>query len=104
VLPIVKDSGIQAGIGVYLLSMALRKCVIISEAVGVSDVLLDGQACIVPPGDVRALSDAIHKLWIDDSLREKYAEAGYRYATPLGGEDALRRSILHAIGLETRTP
>jgi glycosyltransferase involved in cell wall biosynthesis len=104
VLPIVKDSEIQAGIGVYLLSMALRKCVIISEAVGVSDVLLDGQACIVPPGDVRALGDAIHKLWLDDALREKYAETGYRYATPLGSEDSLRRSILRAIGVEPRTP
>jgi glycosyltransferase involved in cell wall biosynthesis len=67
-------------------------------------VLLDGQACIVPPGDVRALGDAIRKLWLDDALREKYAEAGYRYATPLGGEDALRRSILRAIRVETRTP
>jgi glycosyltransferase involved in cell wall biosynthesis len=102
VLPILKDSGIQAGIGVYLLSMALRKCVVISEAAGVSDVLLDGQACIIPPGDARALREAIEKLWRDDALREKYAEAGYRYATPLGGEDALCVSILRAIGAETR--
>jgi glycosyltransferase involved in cell wall biosynthesis len=104
VLPILKDSGIQAGIGVYLLSMALRKCVIISSALGVSDVLLDGQACIIPPGDARALGNAIETLWRDDALRERYAEAGYRYAAPLGGEDALRASILRAIGAETRMP
>jgi glycosyltransferase involved in cell wall biosynthesis len=101
-LPILKESGIQAGIGVYLLSMALRKCVIISEALGVSDVLLDGQACIIRPGDPQALHDAIDTLWQDDALRQQYAEAGYRYATPLGGEDALRLSILRAIEEETR--
>lgn len=96
VLPIVK-SPIQAGIGVYLLGMALRKCVIISEALGVSDVLLDNQACIVAPGDVRMLRDAIERLWNDTPAREQYAEKGYRYATPLGGEDHLRASIIRAI-------
>ena len=101
-LPILKGSEIQAGIGVYLLAMALRKCVIVSEAFGVSDVLRNGQACIIPPGDPQALHDAIDTLWRDDTLREKYAEAGYRYATPLGGEDALRASILRAIGAETK--
>jgi glycosyltransferase involved in cell wall biosynthesis len=104
VLPILKDSGIQAGISVYLMGMALRKCVVISEAAGVGDVLLDGQACIVPPGDAQALREAIDRLWRDDALREKYAEAGYRYAAPLGGEDALRGSILRAVGADTRTP
>ncbi len=59
VLPIVKDSAVQAGIGVYIMGMALRKCVIISEGLGVSDVLQPHQACIVPPGDASALRDAI---------------------------------------------
>jgi glycosyltransferase involved in cell wall biosynthesis len=102
VLPILKGSEIQAGIGVYLLAMALRKCVIVSEAFGVSDVLRNGQACIIPSGEPQALHDAIDTLWRDDTLREKYAEAGYRYATPLGGEDALRVSILRAVGAETK--
>jgi glycosyltransferase involved in cell wall biosynthesis len=97
VLPIVKESTIQAGIGVYLLGMALRKCVIISEALGVSDVLLDGQACIVPPGDAAALRTAIEKLWNDAALRERYAETGYRYAWPLKGEDELRHNIVRAV-------
>lgn len=102
VLPILKETEIQAGISVYLQAMALRKCVIISEAFGVSDVLLDGQAHIIRPGDPQALQDAIETLWHDDTLREKYAEAGYRYATRLGGEDALRVSILSAIGAATK--
>jgi glycosyltransferase involved in cell wall biosynthesis len=98
VLPIVKDSAVQAGIGVYIMGMALRKCVIISEGLGVSDVLQPHQACIIPPGSVSALRDAIERLWNDDERRAAYADAAYAYATPLGGEDNLRASILRAIG------
>lgn len=97
VLPIVPSATIQAGIGVYLLGMALHKCVVISEALGVSDVLLEGQACILPAGDVAALRNSIERLWNDDALRTEYADKGYRYATALGGDDQLRKSILQAI-------
>ena len=101
VLPLLKGAGIQAGIAVYLVAMALHKCVIISEAPGVSDVLLDGQAHIVPPGDASILRDAIQRLWRDDRLRQQYADAGYRYAISLGGDDELRRSILRSINCLT---
>jgi glycosyltransferase involved in cell wall biosynthesis len=97
VLPIIKEAGIQAGIAVYLAAMALRKCVIISEAPGVSDVLLDRQAHIVPSGDALALRDAIQTLWQDEQMRQQYADAGYHYAMGLGGDDELRRSILRAV-------
>jgi glycosyltransferase involved in cell wall biosynthesis len=98
VLPIVKGSAVQAGIGVYIMGMALRKCVIISEGLGVSDVLQPHQACIIPPGNAAALSGAIETLWTDDERRAAYADAAHAYATPLGGEDTLRASILRAIG------
>jgi glycosyltransferase involved in cell wall biosynthesis len=97
VIPIVRDSTTQAGIGVYLQAMALRKCLIISSGLGISDVLTDHQAIIVPPGDVEALREAIDKVWRDAALRERYAEAGYRYARPLGAEDDLRRSVWAAL-------
>lgn len=97
VLPLLRGAGIQAGIAVYLVAMALHKCVIISEAPGVSDVLLDGQAHIVPAGDPPALRDAIQQLWQDVRLRQQYAHAGYHYAIALGGDDELRRSILHSV-------
>jgi|SRR5581483_8664062 len=97
VIPIVKDATTQAGIGVYLQAMALRKCVIISGGLGVSDVLQPDQAVIVPAGDVAALRTAIEQVWNHASLRESYAEAGYRYAIALGGEDRLRESILRAL-------
>lgn len=97
VLPLLKGAGIQAGIAVYLVAMALHKCVIISEAPGVNDVLLDGQAHIVPAGDASALRNAIQQLWQNDRLRQQYADAGYHYAIALGGDDELRRSILRSV-------
>lgn len=103
VLPLVKGTLTQAGIGVYIQAMALRKCVIVSLGVGVSDVLTD-QAVMVRPGDAAELRSAIVRLWNDDSLRNAYAERGYRYATPLGGEDELYRSIMGALLEDSRSP
>jgi glycosyltransferase involved in cell wall biosynthesis len=97
VIPILPDSLTQAGIGVYLQAMALRKCVIASSGLGISDVLKEGQAIIVPAGDAKALREAIQRAWQDRGIRERHAEAGYRYAFPLGGEDRLCRSVIEAL-------
>ena len=97
VLPILKGAVTQTGIGVYLIAMALGKCVIISSGLGVSDVLAEDQAMIVPAGDPAALRSAIEQAWNDPALRARYAEAGRRYALPLGGEDQLGESILAAL-------
>jgi glycosyltransferase involved in cell wall biosynthesis len=75
--------------------MALRKCVIISESLGVDDVLTEGHHR--PGRDAEALREAIQKAWENPALREAYAERGYQYALPLGGEDRLRQSILEAL-------
>jgi len=75
----------------------------VSLGVGVSDVLTD-QAVMVRPGDAAELRSAIVRLWNDDSLRNAYAERGYRYATPLGGEDELYRSIMGALLEDSRSP
>src|SRR5262249_53078342 len=91
VIPIVRDTTTQAGIGVYLQAMALGKCVIISDSLGTTDVLTVGQAIIVPAGDAAALRSAIHRAWTDSEWRNQFAETGQRYALPLGGEDELRR-------------
>ena len=93
VLPLVKETITQAGIGVYIQAMALHKCVIISGGFGVRDVLTD-QALLVPPGDAAALREAIVRLWENRAEREGYADRGYRYANLLGGEPALYRTIL----------
>lgn len=94
VLPILKSSIVASGIGTYLNSMLMRKCVIISEGTGASDVLTEGQAIFVPPEDPSALAAAVRRVWEDDGLREQTAEAGYRYALSLGGEPELRQRVL----------
>jgi len=96
-IPIVRDATTQAGIGVYLQAMALGKCVIVSEGLGVSDVLTGREAIIVPAGDPAALRDAIERAWNDDAMRSRYGNAALAYARPLGGEDTLRRSVLAAL-------
>jgi glycosyltransferase involved in cell wall biosynthesis len=97
VIPLVRDSTTQAGIGAYLQAMAQRKCVIVSSGLGVSDVLTGEEAIVVPAGDVEALRAAIRNAWEDASLRERYAENAWKYAFPLGGEDQLRASLLRAL-------
>ena len=99
VLPIRADAKIQAGIGVYLLSMALQKCVIISRCLGVDDVLAPGLAVIVDPGDAAQLRHQIEYFWLHAEERQAIATRARDYAFSLGGEDHLRRSILTAIGV-----
>jgi glycosyltransferase involved in cell wall biosynthesis len=97
VLPIVRDSTTQAGIGVYLQGMALGKCVIVSSGLGVSDVLTPELAIIVEAGKPEDLRHAIEQTWNNQDLRQRYAEAGLQYARALGGEDDLRRSVLRSL-------
>ena len=93
VLPIKKDCITQGGIAVYLMAMALRKCVIISSGPGADDILTENQAIIIPPGDPIALRDAIQKAFTDGTYRKSIAENGYLYASKLGGTDRLRVSV-----------
>jgi glycosyltransferase involved in cell wall biosynthesis len=97
VIPLLRGTGTQAGIGVYLQAMAAGKCLIVSAGPGVSDVLADSQAIMVPAGDVSALRNAMKLVWEDVELRERYARAAAEYALPLGGDDELRRSVLNSL-------
>lgn len=97
VIPLLKGAITQAGIGVYISAMALRKCVVISTGLGIDDVLLDNQAVVVPAGDRDALRDALRLCWEDASVRERYAQRGYEYAWSLGDADTLRRNIIAAL-------
>jgi glycosyltransferase involved in cell wall biosynthesis len=99
IVPILRGSTTQAGIGVYLQAMAAGKCLIVSSGLGVSDVISNEQAMIVPAGDPAALRTAIEQAWNDPILRDRYAHAARQYALPLGGEDELRKSILRSLPL-----
>lgn len=94
VLPIQKENISASGIGVYLASMALGKCVVISDGPAVRGVLPEGAALVVPPEDPLVLRAAIVRAYSDDAFRETVAGAGRRYALDLGGEERLCASVL----------
>lgn len=85
------------GISTYLVAMALRRCVIITEGPATRNLLSD-QAIVVPPCDPIALAEAISRAWENDALRDRIAEAGRRYAEQLGDEARLMRDIVDACG------
>lgn len=91
-----------AGIGVYIMAMALKKCVIISAGPGAEDVLTENQAIIVPARDPVSLRDAIEKAYTDAEYRQFYERNGYRYAMSLQGEDRLMESVVAELKALTR--
>jgi glycosyltransferase involved in cell wall biosynthesis len=92
-LPIRRENISASGIGVYLASMALGKCVVISEGPAVNGVVPPGAAVIVPPEDPQALRAAIERMYADDEARRSVAAAGQAYALGLGGEERLCASV-----------
>lgn len=96
VLPIKPDI-CGAGIGVYIMAMALKKCVIISSGPGAEDVLSSDQAIIVPACDPLSLREAIARAFNDSIYRRRYEEQGFNYAWPLRGEVRLLQSIIKAL-------
>ena len=62
VMPLVEND-FQAGITAILEAMAMGKAVICSRTVGQTDLIVDGVSGLyVPPGDPRALRDAMQRL------------------------------------------
>jgi glycosyltransferase involved in cell wall biosynthesis len=60
-------------------AMARRRPVVASDVGGIPEVITHGvDGLLVPPGDPRALADAIVALLADPALRERIGEAGYR--------------------------
>lgn len=93
VVPNAPDVIAATGISTYLVAMALRKCVIITEGPATRNLLTD-QAIVVPPSDPDALAAAIRRAWEDDELRQRVANAGRRYAEKLGDEARLMRDVV----------
>ena len=83
------------GIGVYLMAMALKKCVIISHGPGTTELLRHYEAILVPPEDVNALSKAILTAWYQDEYRKKIAENGQKYAFSIKDEKRLHWDIVN---------
>ena len=97
VVPTLANTISSTGISTYLVAMALRKCVIITEGPATRGLLRD-EAIVVPPGDPVALAQAIQRAWEDDALRDGIARAGRRYAERHEGEARLLADILTICG------
>jgi len=104
VLPVKKENISASGIGVYIASMALGKCVIISSGPAVDDVIPEGSAVVVPPEDVQALREAIVKAYTDEEYRNRFARTGRAYALSLKGEERLCDSIMAVIAEDFGAP
>jgi glycosyltransferase involved in cell wall biosynthesis len=87
-------SSIRAiGVTSYLMAMAMKKCVIITDGPATRGILHD-EAILVPAGDPAALAAAIERVWNDAQLREETAARGRAYAEQLGGTERLFGDIL----------
>ena len=80
VIPLLPRSGYAPGLSLYLMAMAMKKCVIITEGLSTRGILTN-QAILVPPEDPMVLAEAIDRVWNDAELRERVAAAGQRYAS-----------------------
>lgn len=64
---------------VYLEAMQYAKPVVGCKVAGIPETVSDGvDGLLVPPGDARALADALHRLMSDTALRQKLGRAGQR--------------------------
>jgi glycosyltransferase involved in cell wall biosynthesis len=97
-LPILQESMVASGISTSLNAMFLGKCVIGSEGPGMSDVF-GPELLTFPPEDPNALAAVIRRAWEDDTLRNRTAEAGHRYALAVGAEPELYQRIIDQIAL-----
>ena len=97
VIPLLPRSGYAPGLSLYLMAMAMKKCVIITEGLSTRGILTN-QAIIIPPEDPTALAEAIRRVWNDAELRERVAVAGQCYASGLAGEARLLGDTLNICG------
>jgi hypothetical protein len=81
------------GIGVYIMGMALGKCVVISEGPATRGILTPDLAMVVPPQDPAALRQALLQAWSEPALRQRLGSAAQRYALALGGEPQLLATL-----------
>ena len=58
-------------------ALASERAVIATDVAGVSELVEDGvTGCLIPPNDVDALADAIHRLADNPTLRHSMGQAG----------------------------
>ncbi len=97
VISLREDVKTQAGIAVCLMAMALKKCVVISHGIGITDVLPEGSAQLFEPGDSAALRNIIERLMKNAAERERVAARGCAYAQSLGTVRDFNKRIIQRL-------
>jgi glycosyltransferase involved in cell wall biosynthesis len=67
-------------------SMATGGAVVCTDAHGNRDFCHDGENCLMPAAETRAVSDAIARLLADEQLRERLGQAGIETAAEYAWE------------------
>jgi glycosyltransferase involved in cell wall biosynthesis len=87
-------SSIRAiGVSTYLLAMALRKVVVMTEGAATREVV-QREAVLAPPADAEALAAAIRLAWEDDGVRRRCVAAGREMAERAGGTARLYADVV----------
>lgn len=97
VVPLLPSTMYAPGLSLYLMAMAMGKCVIVTEGLATRGMLTD-EAVTVAPQDSAALATAIKRLWTDEAFRHRTAESGKRFAECCGGEARLLADIVQVCG------
>jgi len=81
VIPLLRSHHFGAGISAVCEALAAGKGVIASYNPGIVDYVVDGvTGILVPPGDVKALRQAIEKFWKDPELAYQMGLEGRKHA------------------------
>ena len=100
------ESDSDNGLTVLLEAMAMGKAVICSRIKGQVDVIQEGvTGILIPPGDAKALREAILHLWNNPEVAERMGRAGRAYIEANNTWDAFVanvKSIIEQVHRETR--
>jgi glycosyltransferase involved in cell wall biosynthesis len=78
--------------------MAMGKCVIATKTFGQTDTIVDGETGVyVPPGDPRALREAIQALLADPARAERIGKAARRFMEEQAGLDHFVTRIVASV-------
>jgi glycosyltransferase involved in cell wall biosynthesis len=104
VVPI-KQNHYQTGIATILELMSMGKCVIASRTHGQTDTIVDGETGVyVPPGDSRALREAIERMLARPDEAARIGQAARRFVEANAGLDLFVARLIESVkrGHETR--
>jgi glycosyltransferase involved in cell wall biosynthesis len=92
------ETDFQAGVTTILEAMACARPVITSSTTGQTDVVRDGETgAVVPPGDSRALEDALRDLLAGADRRARLSAAGRRWVESNASLEQWAENLVMAI-------